>query len=160
MLDHIRRLFAHLAWADAHVLESIRLAGDPPRARELLAHILGAELVWLARIEGRKADIPVWPELSLYQCGIQCGRVREEYQRFLASIGEDDLGTSVRYVNSAGKTFDSEVADILLQVVLHGTYHRGQIALLVRDGGAVPTPTDYIGFVRGAPAATRMDGPQ
>jgi uncharacterized damage-inducible protein DinB len=158
MLDQIRRLFAHLAWADAHVLESIREAGNPPRARELLAHILGAELTWLARIEGRTSDVPVWPELSLYQCGVHLGRVREAYERFLGSIGEDDLATSVRYVNSAGNAFDSEVGDILLQVALHGTYHRGQIALLVRDGGATPRPTDYIGFVRGAPAATRMDG--
>lgn len=158
MLDHIRRLFAHLAWADAHVLESIREAGNPPRARELLAHILGAELVWLSRIEGEKADIAVWPELSLYQCGIHAGRVREEYEQFLGSIGEDDLTTSVHYINSAGNAFDSEVGDILLQVALHGAYHRGQIAMMVRDGGAVPSPTDYIGFVRGAPAATRMDG--
>ena len=31
--------------------------------------------------------------------------------------------------------------------------------LLARvHGGAVPAPTDYVHFVRGAPAATRMDG--
>lgn len=158
MLDHIRRLFAHLAWADAHALESIREAGNPARARELLAHILGCELVWLARIEGRKAEVPVWPDLSLYQCGIHAGRVREAYERYLALINEDDLATTVHYVNSAGNAFDSEVGDILLQIALHGSYHRGQIAILLREGGAVPSPTDYIGFVRGAPAATRMDG--
>lgn len=158
MLDHIRRLFAHLAWADAHALESIREAGNPARARELLAHILGCELVWLARIEGRKAEVPVWPDLSLYQCGIHAGRVREAYERYLALINEDDLATTVHYVNSTGNAFDSEVGDILLQVALHGSYHRGQIAILLREGGAVPSPTDYIGFVRGAPAATRMDG--
>jgi uncharacterized damage-inducible protein DinB len=40
-------------------------------------------------------------------------------------------------------------------VALHGSYHRGQIALLVRAGGSTPAPTDYIAFIRGAPAATR-----
>ena len=158
MLDHIRRLFAHLAWADSHVLESIREAGDPPRPRELYAHITGAELVWLARIEGRKSEVPVWPELSLYQCGIHAGKVREGYQRLLGTLDEPDLGRMVHYVNSAGQAYDSEVGDMLLQVALHGSYHRGQIAQLIRGGGGVPSPTDYIGFVRGAPAATRMDG--
>ena len=43
--------------------------------------------------------------------------------------------------------------DMLLQVVLHGCYHRGQVALVVRGAGAEPSPTDYIAFVRGAPAA-------
>ncbi len=158
MLDHIRRLFAHLAWADAHVLESIRQAGNPARARELFAHVLGCELVWLARIEGSKPDVAVWPELSLYQCGIHAGRVREEYERYLALVSEENLTESVPYINSAGNSYTSEVGDILLQVALHGAYHRGQIAMLLRDGDAVPSPTDYIGFVRGAPAATRMDG--
>jgi uncharacterized damage-inducible protein DinB len=47
------------------------------------------------------------------------------------------------------------VEDILLQIFLHGTYHRGQVALLLRQGEATPAPTDYIAYVRGAPAATR-----
>jgi len=39
---------------------------------------------------------------------------------------------------------------------MHGCYHRGQVAMLIRDGGGTPAPTDYIAFVRGAPAATRQ----
>ena len=85
MLDHLHKLYAHLAWADAHALQAIREAGDPARARELISHILGAELTWLARIEGRKSDVPVWPQLSLYQCGIHAGKVREAYDRLLAT---------------------------------------------------------------------------
>jgi uncharacterized damage-inducible protein DinB len=49
------------------------------------------------------------------------------------------------------------VDDILLHVALHGSYHRGQVALLVREAANKPAPTDYIGFVRGVPAATRQD---
>ena len=30
-----------------------------------------------------------------------------------------------------------------------------QIALLIRQAGAVPAPTDYVAFVRGAPTATQ-----
>ena len=158
MLEHLHKLFAHLAWADAHALQSLREAGDPAKPREIFAHIVGAELVWLARIEGRKAEVKVWPELSLYQCGIHAGKVREAYDRLLRGLDDDGLAREVSYINSAGNPFTNTVGDILLHVALHGSYHRGQVATLVRQGGAIPAPTDYIGFVRGAPAATRMDG--
>lgn len=36
----------------------------------------------------------------------------------------------------------------LAHVVLHGSYHRGQIALLTRAGGGTPAATDYILFIR------------
>ena len=43
---------------------------------------------------------------------------------------------------------------MLLQVALHGQYHRGKINLMLRQAGLPPTPTDYISFARGVPAAT------
>ena len=38
---------------------------------------------------------------------------------------------------------------------MHGSYHRGQVAMLLRQSGAEPLPTDYIVFVRGVPAAAQ-----
>ena len=145
MIDHLDCLFAHLAWADEHVLQSLRDAGDDAsHAEELFAHILGSEMVWVSRILGRQTDVPVWPVLSLEECAALAARVRGEYERLLSGLDEQ-----------GGFEFDSKVEDILLHVALHGAYHRGQIALLVRGAGSTPAPTDYIAFVRGAPAATR-----
>jgi uncharacterized damage-inducible protein DinB len=156
MMDHLERLFAHLAWSDEHVLQSLRDGGeDVAHARELFAHILGSELVWLARIEGRPAEVAVWPDLSLDQCAAMATRVCAGYDRLLSSLDDPGLLRLVHYRNSAGTEFDSAVGDMLLHVAMHGSYHRGQIALLVRAGGSTPAPTDYIAFVRGAPAATR-----
>jgi uncharacterized damage-inducible protein DinB len=42
----------------------------------------------------------------------------------------------------------SAVQDVLTHVVLHSAYHRGQIASLMRAGGAVPAYTDFIHAVR------------
>ena len=44
-------------------------------------------------------------------------------------------------------------SDILLHVCLHGAYHRGQVAVSMRSGGAEPAPTDFIAMRRGVPAA-------
>jgi uncharacterized damage-inducible protein DinB len=60
----------------------------------------------------------------------------------------------IGYTNSAGRSFVTPVGDILLHVALHGQYHRGKVNLLLRQAELEPAPVDFIGFVRGVPAAT------
>ena len=160
MNAHIRKLVDHLKWADAATLRSLRDAPNPgERALQLYAHIVGAEAVWLARIAERSPDIAVWPALSLEEAATLAEHNARELERLAASLGPDDLGRAIAYRNSAGKAFRSTLEDILLHVCLHGTYHRGQIAMLIRDGQGDPAPTDYIAFARGAPAARTTPPP-
>jgi uncharacterized damage-inducible protein DinB len=154
-LDHLRRLWRHAVWADLELLRALERAPEPDEAllREY-AHVVAAEAVWLARLEGRGDPVPIWPTLSLREAAALGREVAAGYERHLDRLTEERLGATVRYVNSAGRTFDSEIGDILLHVALHGQYHRGKLNLLLRQGGAEPAPTDYISFVRGTPAAT------
>lgn len=153
---HISRLVAHLKWADAQVLEALRTTPAPnERALSLYAHVLGAEEVWLARIQGRRPHVAVWPTLSLDEATVLASRNAAELDMLVAATAPDDLPREIAYRNSAGQPFSSTLEDILLHVALHGAYHRGQIALLVRDAGGEPAPTDFIAYVRGAAAATR-----
>lgn len=159
-MKYLIRLTAHLAWADRMVLESMaRAPNADPSCLELLAHILGAEHVWLARLALKPAEIPVWPALTLQECVQLAERNQLEMTAYVTTLIPEDLAKSVTYINSAGQQFTSTAEDILLHVCLHGTYHRGQIARALRGGGAVPAPTDYIAFTRGAPAATRRPTP-
>ncbi len=153
----IRRLFDHMRWADDLVAGSLaRRPEASPEAWGLYAHVLGAEQVWLARILGTPAG-PVWPDPDPGELGRLRVAVHEGFAGLLACPGGAGLDASIAYTNSAGRDFESTVEDILLHVFLHGSYHRGQIAYLLRDAGAQPAPTDYIAFVRGAAAATRTD---
>jgi uncharacterized damage-inducible protein DinB len=77
-----------------------------------------------------------------------------ELARYVDELEEADLTREIDYTNTAGRAFRSRVDDILTHVALHGSYHRGQLAMLARQGGGEPASTDYIAFVRGAPAAT------
>lgn len=158
MLEHIQRLVAHLYWADLRALAALRDSADPPAfGVERLAHILGAEEVWLARLEGREPEAAVWPALDLDGCEQLARRVHDRLERFVTALRDDDLGRSVSYRNSAGVAFESRIDDILLHVALHGAYHRGQVAAAVRATGQPPNYTDYIAFIRGRPPATRAD---
>jgi uncharacterized damage-inducible protein DinB len=154
-MHHLRSLIDHMARADDRVLASLRQSNVPPRALELFAHVLGAEHVWLSRLEGRAQTVAVWPALTLEECASLAAHNRETYGAYVDRLTSADLRREVHYRNSAGAEFDTAIEDILLHVALHGSYHRGQVALLVRDAGAEPEPTDFIAFARGAPAATR-----
>ena len=150
----LSKLLDHLEWADRRVFDSLRAMPHPDaRALELYAHILGTEHIWLSRILERESREKVWPQLSLSAAAGLAAENATELRALLASHSSAQLQRRVGYRNSAGQAFESTVEDMLLQLVLHGCYHRGQVALVVRGAGAEPSPTDYIAFVRGAPAA-------
>lgn len=156
--DALARLYAHMRWADTRAREALR---DSPgalveRALELYCHVLGAEHVWLTRLRGDQATVAVWPRLSVRDAEVLAEQLHTSFDAYLDSLRPGDLDRDVTYANSAGQEFTSRVEDILLHVALHGSYHRGQVAMLIRDGGGTPAPTDYIAFVRGSPAATRQ----
>ncbi len=156
MKDHFTRLFQHVAWADARVLESLHSAQNPQkRGLELYSHILGSEHVWLSRINGTIQRIVVWPVLTLDECEALGKENVAAFRDLVSRLTPDLLEKPIAYRNSAGDQFTSTVEDMLTHVAMHGSYHRGQIAAALRAGGDTPSPTDYIAFVRGAPTATR-----
>ncbi|WP_337171778.1 DinB family protein [Gemmatimonas aurantiaca] len=141
-------LFEHLEWADRRALTAMASLGqDSAQYAEsvrLYAHLAGAAHTWCARVEGRTPEHPVWPSLSLDEA-TALSRVSVAGLRTAA---DGDLTRVVEYQNSAGHSFHNTVAEILGQVILHGSYHRGQLALLARQGGGTPAMTDYIFYAR------------
>ena len=156
MKDHFRKLYKHLAWADARVLQSLRASQSVlKKDLDLYSHILGSEHVWLSRIKGTPARVAVWPSLTLDECERLAVENAAAFDEMISGLTQEECATPVTYRNSAGDQFTSTLEDILTHVSLHGAYHRGQIAASIRAAGDTPSPTDYIAFARGAPAATR-----
>jgi uncharacterized damage-inducible protein DinB len=155
--DHFARLVQHLEWADQRALTSLRSAANlPAKALETYSHILGSEHVWLSRLYGMPARVAVWPNLTLEECEALAAENASQYRKVVDGLADDALERGITYKNSAGEQFTSSVENILTHVFMHGSYHRGQVASLVRAGGDRPSPTDYIFFTRGSPAATRQ----
>ncbi len=93
------------------------------------------------------AGYTVFPRLSLNEAE----RLMGENHTALGALAASDsaaLKRRVQYVNTSGHEFATTVEDILLHVVQHSMYHRGQVALLVRASGGTPLATDFIAFVR------------
>ena len=154
-LHIMRRMWEHAAWADRLLLGALlRLDPCPAAVWREYSHVLGAESVWLDRLLRRPARHAVWPTLEPAAAAALAESLRTEYMSYLDALTSDALGALVPYVNSAGLAFETPVEDILLQVFLHGQYHRCKINLMLRQSHEEPAPTDYIAFARGVPAAT------
>ena len=143
------RLLNHLIWADERTAQS--LASLPAPDAELAkayAHILRAEATWLARINGIP-PVDAWPELDVAGCAALAARNHLAFRALISTMSPAALAREIAYSRSDGPTFTNTVEEILHQLVLHGMYHRGQVARGVRQGGGTPLPTDFIVFVRG-----------
>ncbi len=149
MTAHIRRLYDHMVWADARTLNSLRtMHAAPLDALRLYAHLLAAEHVWLTRMEGREPELAVWPALDLDECAALSAKNHSAFALMVETLSTDELQRTVRYRNTKGEQFVNTVEDIWMHIALHGSYHRGQVARIVRGEGGAPQSTDYIFFIR------------
>ena len=149
MLEHIGSLFSYDGWANREVLRSLQdLDAPPERSIKLLAHILSAERLWLERLRAEKQTLPVWPLFTLQDCQSEISQPPGLWTSYLTSLGEAGLSDTRTYKNTKGDTFTSKKQDILLHVVMHSAYHRGQIAMDMRAAGFTPAYTDFIHTVR------------
>ncbi|MCA1585268.1 MAG: damage-inducible protein DinB [Acidobacteria bacterium] len=155
----LQSMFNHMAWADARVLDLLTAnpqAVHVPNVLKLLSHVIAAERVWLLRLRGEDSSShPIWPEWTLEHARTVAADNARAYEELAAELTDESGGRVVEYRNSQGTAFRTQVADILSQVTLHGSYHRGQIAAALRASGVAPVNTDFITFVRERGAATR-----
>jgi uncharacterized damage-inducible protein DinB len=142
----IQRMFEHLIWANRRILEALQQQlGDHQQALKLFSHILLAEQVWFARLQGKdSSQLPLWPEVDLTACFQLVSQNEKLFERFAGA----DLDHFISYTNSKGQAFQTSIRDVLTHVALHGQYHRGQINTLLRAVGVEPVNVDYITYVR------------
>jgi uncharacterized damage-inducible protein DinB len=142
-------MFRAMSWGDRQMVAAVHDAhAARAEALPLMSHVLAAEEVWLSRLEGRDARLPVWPVLSVGDCRRIAAENESGYAAFLARIDEGQLSTILHYQNQTGRSFDTSIIDILTHVVIHGAYHRGQIAKILGRLGAASPNTDFITFAR------------
>jgi uncharacterized damage-inducible protein DinB len=148
-LSDFRRLFVYDRWANHEVLIALRAAvATPSRSVRYMAHIVAAERLWLERLEQRPQTLPVWPDFTVEQCDSQITELASLWENFLEGKAAADLLNRISYTNSKGENWTSRVDDVLLHVIMHSGYHRGQIASDMRAAGLTPAYIDFIHAVR------------
>jgi uncharacterized damage-inducible protein DinB len=166
-LADFRTLYDYNSWANRRVLEACApLSGEEftrhngssfPSVRDTLAHICGAEWIWLERWNGRvpTGGIPAptdYPDFETLKR--RWTEVESDLLGYIASLAPADLNRIVEFTTLAGTHFSRQLGHCLQHLANHSTYHRGQVATMLRQLGAKPIPTDLILFYRERLTAT------
>jgi uncharacterized damage-inducible protein DinB len=165
-LQDVFTLYEYNRWANGRTLDAAErldpaafvkdLKSSFPSVRDTLAHILGAEWIWLRRWKGETpakllsaADFPTVASLR-----DRFGAVDVERGAFLGSLTEERLQQPFDYKDLAGNPYRLPVIQTMQHVVNHGTYHRGQVTTMLRQLGATPIGTDMSRFYLDRTAGT------
>ena len=155
-LETFRELYGYNRWANARSLQAAsavspadftkEVGGSFASLRGTLAHVYGAEWIWLERWRGNS---PRSLPFSLDFPDVETIRTRWKYvareqREFLDTLDPARLAEIISYVNLKGETFAYPLRRMLQHVVNHSSYHRGQIATLLRQLGATPLSTDLL----------------
>ncbi len=158
--DDIRTLFAYDAWANRRMLEACAALSPEQFTRDLgssfrsvrdtLAHIMGAQWIWLERFRGRSpAALPGGdPYADLAALRARWTPLEGELLSYINGLSAADLERRFEYRDLKGNPHFFLLWQALQHLANHGTYHRGQVTTMLRQLGAKPVGTDLIGFYR------------
>lgn len=147
--EEARRLFRYDHWANREVVRALQAAPQPtPRSLKLVAHVAAAEQLWLDRLRQRPQALPVWPDLALALGAALVDEAARAWGGYLRELTAARLAERIAYTNTKGQPWTNTVADVLQHVVMHSSYHRGQIAADMRAAGQEPAYTDFIEAAR------------
>ncbi len=155
-----RQHLEFMKWADDTILAALqqiphdKLTYDHRNSfnslLDTLNHVYLGELVWLQRVEGNRnaqlsnlespatidALTKAWPE------------VHHRWLAWSRPFSSGDWLKNLIWINSTGAEFQRPYWQIALHLANHGTYHRGQVATMLRQSGIKPPGTDLITFYR------------
>ena len=156
-LEQIRALYAYNEWANDHLVEvSARVPAEELAASRgasfesiltSLAHIAAAQINWLERwTTGRNTmqttELQKMPDLGTVRASFLASHAG--LREFLAGLGEARLAAPLAFRDSSGTEFNRPLWQLMVHVANHGTYHRGEIALMLSGIGHSPGDLDFI----------------
>src|ERR1700750_2492938 len=146
-----------MEWADAQVWTAALSNASVAEDRALRAKLLHTHRVQRAflcvwqnvEVVPPPADLP-----GLHETLATARSVYEDLTRFLGALGEGELSrtTVMPWASGFAEYLGREpaattLAETMTQVVMHSTYHRGQVNTRLRELEVEPALTDYIAWL-------------
>lgn len=159
-LQEVKLLLAYNAWANNRVFEAVETVSADDFLRDLktghrdihgtLTHMVAAEKIWLSRMMGTPekdmvapADVPALADVkALWE------KTGYAMAKFLGGLSDKKLQDMFTMTVASGRTYTHRIWHGFQHVVDHSSYHRGQIAVLMRQLGYTPAAMGMMAFHR------------
>ena len=164
--DDIQLLYEYDRWANHRVLQAASmlspeqftrdLGGGFRSVRDTLLHIIGGEWIWLqywnepprspvllADLRKRRDalfNLDAFPDVAAVQS--KWAEVEKVQADFVSHVTNESLEEMLPF-----RTTHVTLAHLMQHLVNHSTYHRGQLALMMRQLDAEPLATDFHVFL-------------
>jgi uncharacterized damage-inducible protein DinB len=160
-----RDLLGHMEWADSLMWQSIRAlpaTAEDAGLLDRLYHVHSVQWAYLQITRGEAVQVAeraALPDLrSIHDWAATGHRELADFSRRLDGAAlERPLAfpwmeeVARRY----GSAHAATVAESIVQIAMHTTHHRGQVAMQIRAHGGVPAVMDFIAWVwMGKPSGT------
>jgi uncharacterized damage-inducible protein DinB len=164
--DDIQLLYEYDRWANNRVLQAASalsaeeftrdLGGSFRSVRDTLVHIIGGEWIWLAYwkapslgsafltdLKARRDALfnpDAFPNVATVQ--LKWAEVEKEQTEFVNQLTDELLDKMLPF-----RTTQVRLVHLMQHLANHSTYHRGQVALMMRQLDAEPVATDFHVFL-------------
>jgi uncharacterized damage-inducible protein DinB len=157
--ESIREIYAYHRWANRRLFDVVAELGEEaagrevgtqfsfPTLRRMLAHIYGADSIWLARWKGTSPTTTPGPDIAtLGSLRERWDALETEQRGFIEALGPADLNRVVEYRNTEGKPFHAPLGTLLHHVALHAGHHRSELATMITMTSVSPPDTGVLRY--------------
>jgi len=158
-LELVRGLYDYNEWSNNHVLEAASQLTEEEFSRKQgasfesvegnLAHIMGAQVIWLERWTGGSNPRPVLEfqkTRGLSAIRDAFAHSHEGLRMFVSSLTANRLDETLAYRDSAGRPHERVMWQLMAHVANHGTHHRAETAMAMAALGKPMRELDYVFF--------------
>ena len=155
LADQVRSLIDYNEWANLRILDSVaglteeqldsQSSASFETIRGSITHILRAQRIWHARWTGTSAESLDPSSLENLRRGFE--KSHNDLREFGSGLNDEGAGESFDYTDSKGVPNRRGLGSLIIHMVNHGTYHRGEVALMLTGMGRSPGDIDYVYFL-------------
>ena len=164
-MNTIKSLFAQKSWANNELFNALAAVPLAEHAESIrtavrtLNHIYIVDKIFRAHLldepHGYKAtNTDATPELDELQFTV--AEIDSWYAIYVSNLPSDKLSESVSFVFTDGDTGTMSREEILLHVITHGAYHRGNVGQILKSLSIAPPRDLYTKFLHVSEPARRQ----
>ncbi len=163
-MNTIQSLFAQKAWANNELFNALATvnseqhAGPVHTAIRTLNHIYVVDRIFRAHLLGEAhgysaTNTDTTPELGELQFAV--AETDAWFKTYTATVSSTQLSESISFRFTDGDTGTMTREEMLLHVITHGAYHRGNVGQVLKSISIVPPRDLYTKFLHVSEPARR-----